>query len=129
MKIKALLATLIGAVALQGATAGTWSPPDKGGKCPVVDCPDIGGNISVGYDSAYLFKGVRLAHDVFWGDVNYTFDGLPFAPNIGIWHLTDLGTFPNSFYGDETNIYLGLSTPSVLGFDTALTGQSPEQSW
>lgn len=120
MKIKTIIAALIGVLVVNGAVAGTsWCPPDKGGKSIVDDCPDIGGNISVGYDTAYLFKGVRRAHDVMWGDVNYTFENLPFSPNIGVWHLTDLasGRFT---YGDETNIYMGINLPSVLRFDNAL---------
>ena len=125
MKIKAILAALIGAVAIQGATAGTsWAPPAKA-KCVIDDCPDIGGNISVGYDTDYVFKGVRQARDVVWGDVNYTFENLPFSPNVGVWHLTDLnnaGTLfgPTSNYGDETNLYASINLPSILGFDSNL---------
>lgn len=121
MKIKALLATLVGAVALQGASAGTsWCPPDKGakgGKCPIVDCPDIGASIGVGYDSDYIYKGVRVAEDWLWGDVNYTFDGLPLTPTIGVWHGTGLASF---FGFDWTQIYADLALPSVAGFDVAL---------
>ena len=133
MKIKAILAALVGAVAIQGATAGTWAPPAPA-KCPIDDCPDIGGNIAVGYDTDYVFKGVRLARDVLWGDVNYTFDNLPFTPNIGVFHLTDLNNavgqsfggppffIPNgtSNYGDETRIYSSIALPSILGFDAGV---------
>ena len=117
MKIKALLATLVGAVALQGATAGTWCPPAPA-KCPIDDCPDVGANVSVGYGTDYFFYGVRFARDHFWGDVNYTFDKLPVPITLGVWHLTDIGA--NSFYGDETNLYLSAGLPSIMGFDASI---------
>lgn len=134
MKIKALLAALVGAVAIQGATAGTsWCPPapcNSGKGCAVDCCPDIGGQVSVGYDTDYVWRGVRWARDSVWADVNYTFDNLPFSPNIGVWHLSSLGSAAggprtafgpgNDAYGDETNIYAGIDLPSILGFDTGL---------
>ena len=66
MKIKALLATLVGALAIQGANAGTeWVPAPSGKGCTVVDscdkCEDIGGSITVGYDTDYVWKGIRWA--------------------------------------------------------------------
>ena len=124
MKIKALLATLIGAVALQGATAGEWCPPVID-KCPVECCDELPGSISVGYDTDYIFYGVRLARDVVWADVNYTFDlpcvGLPVT--IGAWHLSSLGSgvaTGNDGYGDETNLYAAVGLPSICGFDMEL---------
>ena len=136
MKIKALLATLVGALAIQGANAGTeWvpAPSGKSTTCTVADhCDkacDIGGSISFGYDTDYVWKGLRWAGDSIWADVNYTFDNLPFSPNIGVWHLSSLGSLgdasdPTDFgtdnYGDETNFYASINLPSVLGFDTTL---------
>lgn len=126
MKIKALIAVLVGAVGLQSASAGcNWCPPAAKDKCPVDCCEDLPGSISVGYASDYIFYGVRLAEDSVWGDVNYTFDipcvGLPLT--IGVWHLTSLGSGEpagNDNYGDETDLYASLGLPSICGFDFSL---------
>lgn len=132
MKIKALLATLVGAVAMNFATAGEWCPPAKGGggKCNLDPCcPSGGGSVSFGYDSDYVFKGVRLARDVVWADANYTFESLPIPVTFGIWHLSSLssennfgngGAFIGDVYGDETNFYGLISLPSIGGFDAEL---------
>ena len=134
MKIKLFLTALIGALAIQGVHAGEeWCPPDK---TPMDDygsydddaycdeCPDVGGQISLGYDTDYVWKGVRLARDVVWGDVNYTFANLPLSPNIGVWHLSSLGSgavagAPNyggtDAYGDETNIYANVTLGGMFG--------------
>jgi len=123
MKIKAILASLISAVALQGATAGEWCPPAKD-KCPVDCCEDTKGNVSFGYMSDYIFYGVRLARDSVFADVNYTFDlpcvGLPLT--VGAWHLSSLGSglAGNDAYGDETDLYASIGLPSVLGFDASI---------
>ena len=124
MTIRTVITTLTtGILFLHGAAAGTqWQAPAPD-KCPIEDCPDVGGNISVGYDSAYIWKGIRWARDSVWGDVNYTFSDLPFSPNIGVWHLSSLGSggpFGNDAYGDEFNAYASISLPSVLGFDRSL---------
>ncbi|MDF1814214.1 MAG: hypothetical protein P1V20_18560 [Verrucomicrobiales bacterium] len=149
MKIKAFIAILVGAVAFQNASAGDWCPPVVEDKCPVDCCEDLPGSVSVGYDTAYVWKGVRLAKDSMWGDVNYTFDipyvGIPI--NVGVWHLTSLGSWPaagtagapgNDNYGDETNVYASIDLPSLCGFDHSVgytwytfptlpvTGSSPD---
>lgn len=117
MKIKALLAILIGAVAVNSATAGTWCPPAKD-KCPVECCPELAGNLSFGYDTDYIWKGVRFARDFVWADVNYTFDVplLPVTPVVGVWHGTDLASGANT-YGDETNLYAGAALPEIMGIE------------
>lgn len=122
MKIKALLATLIGAVALQGVSAGEWCPPAPD-KCPVECCDDTNGEVSFGYGSDYIFYGVRLARDHVWADANYTFDGLPLPLTVGVWHLSSLGSgVANGAdgYGDETNLYASVALPSFCGFDASL---------
>lgn len=120
MKIKAFIAILVGAVAFQNASAGDWCPPVVEDKCPIDCCDDLPGSISVGYDTAYVWKGIRFADDSMWGDVNYTFEipcvGLPV--NVGVWHLTSLGSAAGrDQYGDETNLYASIDLPSLCGFD------------
>lgn len=111
MKVKAIFAGLVGAVALQGATAGEWCPP-AAAKCPVEESPCYG-SISVGYESDYLFYGARLAEDSMWADVNYTFDCLPIPITLGVWAINDL----NADYGTEVDFYASFGLPSILGFD------------
>lgn len=124
MMIRKLGAALAVAVMLPVAVfAGTeWCPPAAKG-CELECCPDIGGSVSVGYDTDYVWRGVHWARDSVWGDVNYTFEDLPFSPNVGIWHLSSLGSGAPAAdgYGDETNVYAGISGPSFLGFDTSLS--------
>ena len=129
MKIKAIYAALVGAVAISGATAGEWCPPaPSGGKCAIEDCPDIGASISVGYESDYIFYGARLANDAVWADINYTFDCLPLPVTVGIWHLSAFGApddvvpaFGGFGFGDETDFYASVGLPSICGFDANLT--------
>ena len=120
MKLKAFLATMIGAVAITGATAGEWCPPAAKDKCVIDCCPEYNGNITVGYDTHYIWKGIRFADDFLWADVSYSFDaGLPITPTLGVWHGTDLSSTIG--YGDETNIYAGIGLPEILGAEAALT--------
>ena len=116
MKIKALLATLVGAVAINGATAGEWCPPAPD-KCPVDCCPESAGSISVGYMSDYLFYGARLAEDSVWTDLNYTFTELPLPVTVGVWYLSEFGN--NGAYGDEADFYASVGLPSMLGLDAS----------
>ena len=125
MNYKTIFAALIGALALQTTFAGEYCAPEPApAKCPVDDCcPDIGGNIRVGYDSDYVFKGVRRARDVVWGDVNYTFENIALTPTIGVFHLSSLSSpLPagSDNWGDETNLYAGIALPSSFGIDARI---------
>lgn len=124
MKIKIILASFLSVVALNGAMAGTaWVPPAKD-KCPIDECPDIGGSISIGYDSAYIFRGVRLTEDAILTDVNYSFESFSVPFTLGYGHVTGLGSQWTGLAadndGDQGNIYASAGLPSVLGFDVAL---------
>ena len=131
MKIKTILASLCSVLLFNGAIAGTaWTPPDKGPKCPIDDCPDIGGSIAMGYETDYIFRGVRLTEDAIWVDANYTFDQMPLVNlplTIGVKHVTGLASrvtyftpFGGASDGDQSNIYASVGLPSVLGFDLDL---------
>ncbi len=115
MKIKAIIAALVGAATIQGAAAGEWCPPMPE-KCPIEDCPDLGLSMSVGYESDYIFYGARLAQDSVWADVSYTFDGLPLPVTIGVWYLSAFNPDVPA-YGDEADFYVSVELPSVLGFE------------
>ena len=125
MKItKLLLTTLsIGVLTTLGAFAGTssWCPKAPVEDCYVDDCPDIGGSISVGYGSDYIFYGTRFARDHVWADVNYTFDGI-LPINVGLLHISSLGSGGpgTDAYGDETNLYASVALPEFFGFNTSI---------
>lgn len=116
-----MLLTVAAGVALSGSTvlAGDWQPA-SGGKDSCVECcdscPDVGGNISIGYETEYIFRGVRLGDDSVWADVSYTFSNIPLT--VGVWYLSEFGN--DGAFGDEADFYASLSLPSVLGFDASL---------
>ena len=72
-----------------------------------VAAEDIGAEVSVGYDTDYMFRGVNLGEDLLWSDVNVSTslsDGLDLG--VGAWYANvadDAGI-------DELDIYAGLST-------------------
>ena len=68
---------------------------------------DLGAEVSVGYDTDYIFRGANLGGDLLWSDVNVSTslsDGMDL--NIGTWYanVTDAGG------SDELDIYAGVST-------------------
>lgn len=120
---KAILVATIGAMTL-GVNAGDWgkAPVDK---TPIVECVDIGGEVSVGYMSNYIFYGVEFAGDSVWTDVNYTFDGLAIPITIGAWYLNGIneGNAPGALRGagyDELDLYVSAALGTFAGFDVAL---------
>ena len=115
--IAALAATFAWGSINQDCNAGTYTPPAPA-KCPIEECPDIGGEISFGYDTDYILYGVRLARDSVWMDVNYTIDRLRFPITLGVWHLTSLSSAPGGNF-DETDLYATINTPGFLGFETS----------
>ena len=95
--------------------AGDWGKAPVA-KAPIEECYDLGGSISVGYDTDYVFYGVRLARDSVWGDVNYTFDSLAVPINIGVWYLN--GIAPANY--DELDIYASADLGTFAGFDVSI---------
>ena len=121
---KAILVATIGAMTL-GVNAGDWgkAPVDK---TPIVECVDIGGEVSVGYMSDFIFYGVQKAGDSVWTDVNYTFDGLAVPITIGAWYLNginDDSPVRNVGAGagfDQLDLYVSAALGTFAGFDVAL---------
>ena len=67
---------------------------------------DLGAEVSVGYDTDYIFRGANLGQDLLWSDVNVSTslsDGL--GLNIGAWYAN-----PTDAGDDELDIYAGVST-------------------
>jgi len=112
---KAILVAVIGVFALS-ANAGDWGKAPVPAKAPIEECVDIGGSISSGYMTDYIFYGVRFARDSVWTDVNYTFDNFIVPINIGAWYLN--GITPSGY--DELDLYASAELGTFAGFDVAL---------
>ena len=112
---KAILVAIIGAMTL-GVNAGDWGKAPVIDKAPIEECYDIGGEISAGYMTDYIFYGVRYARDSVWTDANYTFDSLWAPINIGAWYLS--GTDGLGY--EELNLYASVEVGSYAGFDASL---------
>jgi hypothetical protein len=118
---KAILIAIVGAMTL-GVNAGDWgkAPVDK---TPIEECYDIGGEISSGYMTDYIFYGVRFATDSVWTDVNYTFDNFVVPITIGAWYQngTNMNTGLGTLAQDELDLYLSAAIGTYFGFDTSLS--------
>ncbi|MGI9243034.1 MAG: hypothetical protein ACR2RV_19710 [Verrucomicrobiales bacterium] len=84
------------------AIAGTPMPPVE----PLPEpAPEIGAEVSVGYDTKYIFRGFDLGDNLVWGGVDL---GVPLTEalslNIGSWY----GSLADDAY-DELNLLAGLS--------------------
>lgn len=114
---KAILVAIISAVAL-GVNAGShdWGKAPVVDKTPIEECLDIGGSISVGYDTAFVFYGQRFTDDNIWTDVNYTIDTGIVPLNVGLWYLSGI----EDNY-DELDLYVSAELGNYLGFDASLT--------
>lgn len=115
MKKTALIAC-IGAFTL-GVDAGDWGKAPVG-KSPIEECVDLGGEISVGYDTDYVFYGVRFARDSVWTDVNYTFENLAVPITVGAWYLNGINGGGGGY--DELDLYIDAALGTFAGFDVNL---------
>ncbi|MDF1813334.1 MAG: hypothetical protein P1V20_14140 [Verrucomicrobiales bacterium] len=139
MKIKLLLATLIGSVTIGGAIAGSgnYCPPSaKNDKCPVDCCEDLPGHVSVSYMSDYIFRGVRYSRDAVGLSASYTFEKCCLPITVGFNHISSLNSTSNLNNqgnlgnpnitrmgrpsGDQHNIFAEVGLPSLCGFDLAV---------
>ncbi len=101
------------------ASAGDWgkAPVDK---TPIEECVDLGAEISVGYETDYIFDGVRFARDSVWTDVNYTFDSLPVPITVGAWYLNGINGSAFGAGYDELDLYAEAALGTFAGFDLTL---------
>ncbi|MDF1740426.1 MAG: hypothetical protein P1U86_14800 [Verrucomicrobiales bacterium] len=114
---KAILVAIIGAMTL-GVNAGDWGKaPVAPAKAPIEECYDIGGEISFGYETDYMFRGSRLGRDSIWTDVNYTIDSI--VPiTVGAWYISELD--PANNFDDELDLYVSAALGTYGGFDVDL---------
>ncbi|MGB0153762.1 MAG: hypothetical protein ACPGFB_07000 [Verrucomicrobiales bacterium] len=112
---KAILVAIIGAMTL-GVNAGDWGKAPVVDKTPIEECVDIGGSITVAYDTDYVFYGQRFTRDNIWTDVNYNIDTAIAPLNVGFYYLDGI----QDDY-DELGIYVSTELGTYLGFDASLT--------
>jgi hypothetical protein len=112
---KAVLVATIGAITL-GVNAGDWGKAPVG-KAPIEECVDLGGEISTGYMTDYIFYGAQFADHSVWTDVNYTFDSLAVPITVGAWYLNGIDNPANY---DELDLYVSAAVGTFAGFDVAL---------
>lgn len=117
--MKRLTITTLFALVPFGLQAGDWgkAPVDK---TPIEECVDLGGQISVGYETDYIFNGVLFAGDSVWTDVNYTFDGLAVPVTVGVWYLNAINDSALGGAYDEINAYVKADLGTFAGFDVDL---------
>lgn len=112
---KTILLALIGTFTI-GLQAGDWgkAPVDK---TPIEECVDLGGNLSVGYESSYIFRGVLFAGDSVWTDLNYTFDELALPLTVGAYYLNGINDSAFGAALDELRLYASADLGTFAGFD------------
>lgn len=117
--MKKLVLLTIAGVLSQGVQAGDWGKAPVG-KQVIEECVDLGGEVSVGYMTDYIFYGVRFAGDAVWTDVNYTFDGLVVPITVGAWYLNGINEDAFVAAYDELDLYARADLGTFAGFDVTL---------
>lgn len=118
MKKLTLIAIISGlSLGVHAGDRGKAPVPDR---TPIEECVDIGGSITSGYSTDFIFQGSRHARDTIWTDGNYTFDA--FVPvTVGATYYNFLsGVNQNAVFGDFLHTYASFNLGNLAGFDTAL---------
>lgn len=74
----------------------------------------LGGTISAGYMSNYIFYGVDFGSNAVWTGVDYAIAGTPV--NVGVWYINPT----DGNLDDELDVYATIKQ-KVAGFDLSLT--------
>ncbi len=114
---ESILIIIFGVITLS-VNAGNWGKtPELQDKAPIEECYDVGGEISTGYMSDFIFQGSRLGRDSLWTEVNYTVDSI--VPiSIGAWYLKGINPGAREF--DELDLYARAAIGTFGGFETSL---------
>ncbi|MCB1085778.1 MAG: hypothetical protein KDM63_01935 [Verrucomicrobiae bacterium] len=101
---------IAGVFAVAIANAG-----DSKGVCEacVTEQP-LGGTISAGYMTNYVFYGVDLGSNAVWTGVDYAVAGTPL--NVGVWYINPT----DGNLDDELDVYASIGQ-EIAGFDASLT--------
>lgn len=95
--------------------AGDWGKAPVG-KAPIEECVDLGGRLATGYETDYLFKGVRFSRDSVWVEVEYALEGLPLPVMVGTSYTNGInGSAVGASY-DELNAYAIADLGTFAGF-------------
>lgn len=117
---KLTLIAIISGLAL-GVHAGDWGKAPVP-KTPIEECVDIGGSITTGYSTDFIFQGSRHARDTIWTDVKYTIDTSLVPVTIGAtyYNFTNGFNFENGVFDDFLHTYVSAGLGNILGFDANL---------
>lgn len=106
MKIKNITASAAGVLLTASfAYAGEMAAPKAPVEFDTQEPFSLGAEVSVGYDSKYVFRGVDFGDNLIWADVNFAVpvtDTVEFT--LGTWYAS----LADTDY-DELNVYTGLS--------------------
>lgn len=116
MKSKVLTSSIaLGALIVSPVlNAGDWGKAPVG-KAPIEDCVDLGGSLTTGYMSDFIFQGSRHAGDTVWTDAKYTIDSFFVPLTLGATYYN----FTNGVFGDFLHTYASFNLGNLAGFDTA----------
>ena len=123
MKLKSFALTSLSV--LGGALVASAGDPVSAPVAPMPPAPEpasgglvdeVGAEISFGYDSVYMFRGVDFGNDLLWSDVNLT---LPLSDsvelNVGAWYAgladddyTELDLYTGLTYNIDDSLNFGL---------------------
>ncbi len=108
MKLKTLLITTIGAFAIANANAG-----EPAAKVVVEEAPTWEGEISAGYDTRYIYRGLWFGDNPVWGNIGLSKEIAPkltLSANAFYIDITD-----NDLAYSEVNFGGGLAYESGIG--------------
>ncbi len=118
--MKSGIASILVLAATVGIHAGDWGKAPVPDKTPIEECVDLGGSIRAGYETDYIYKGIRFARDSAWADVNYTYDGLFVPVTVGTLYLNGINGSALGAVYDELHLYANAELGTYAGFDFTL---------
>lgn len=101
------------------AHAGDWGKAPVG-KTPVEECVDLGGSISLGYETDFIYKGLLVGGQSAVGNLQYQLEGLPLVFGVNYTNVIGSNEFANIF-DDELAVSGRLLLPTVAGIESSLS--------
>ena len=103
---------IAGVFAVMTANAGDKEVIEE--EVVVVEEP-LGGTISMGYMTDYIFYGVDFGGNAVWTGVDYAIANTPLS--VGVWYINPT----DGLLDDELDVYASLATGTYAGIETSLT--------
>jgi hypothetical protein len=92
------------------------------GKSPIEECIDLGGSISVGYETHYLYKGYLFGQDAATAGVNYTVPGLALPVTFSANYVNVVsGNFLSNATNDDLSFGVRIGLPTFAGIESSLS--------